>query len=249
MPGTAQSRSDGTRHVQLRLDLETPEEVFRRVFGEIRPRTAVPEADVRFRPYASLQSKIRFESGSRRIVVSLSDLLLEAPPEALEALARILLCKLYQEPVPQVARDTYRRWTASPHMQRRALEIRRDRGRKHMLPPQGQVHDLDALFDRLNERHFGADLRKPALGWSTEPARRRLGHYDSAHDAIVISRIFDRPSVPLLALEYVLFHEMLHLKHPVRFRDTRRCVHTPEFLAEERCFPGYEAAQRMLKSL
>src|ERR1035438_8620037 len=36
-----------------------------------------------------------------------------------------------------------------------------------------------------------------------------LGHFDPSHNAIVISRIFDQPAVPPLALEYVVFHEML----------------------------------------
>ena len=32
---------------------------------------------------------------------------------------------------------------------------------------------------------------------------------------IMISRIFDDPRAPRLALEYVMFHEMLHLHYPV----------------------------------
>ena len=243
-PGTA----DGGR-APRGSEPETPEQLFRRVFRAMKPRLAAPGMDVEFRPYASLRSKIRFDPPSGRIRASLSDLLADAPPEVLESLARILLCKLYRERVPPAARDAYRRWIASRDTQRRMLASRRDRGRKQMLPPAGRAHDLEALFDRLNERHFDGALRKPALGWSQEPSRRRLGHYDPAHDAIVISRLLDRDTVPTLALEYVLFHEMLHLKHPVRFRGARRCAHTPEFLAEERQFPGYEAARRLLESL
>ena len=53
----------------------------------------------------------------------------------------------------------------------------------------------------------------------------------------MVSRVFDRPSSPRYAIEYLLFHEMLHLKHPVRMRGVRRCVHSREFKAEERQFP------------
>ena len=118
-----------------------------------------------------------------------------------------------------------------------------------MLPPRGRAHDLGALFDRLNRRLFARKLRKPALGWSPHEARRQLGHYDPAHDAIVVSRALDRPDVPVLAVEYVLYHEMLHVKHPVRLRGSRRCVHTPEFLADEQRFPGLDEAKRILLSL
>ena len=57
---------------------------------------------------------------------------------------------------------------------------------------------------------------------------------------IVISRIFDRPRTPRLALEYVMFHEMLHLRFPVDHSGARRCVHTTEFKADEKQFPQLE---------
>ena len=76
------------------------------------------------------------------------------------------------------------------------------------------------------------------MTWSSERARNRLGHYDPAHNAIVISRVFDHPRVPECAVEYIVYHEMLHLKHPVRLRGSRRCVHSAEFQAEEREFPN-----------
>ncbi|HLX74700.1 MAG TPA: hypothetical protein VKR26_08190, partial [Terriglobales bacterium] len=79
--------------------------------------------------------------------------------------------------------------------------------------------------------------------------RNSLGHYDPAHNTIVVSRIFDHPLVPRYAVEYLLYHEMLHLKHPVKLRGSRRCVHSPEFQAEERMFPELEQAKAFLKRL
>ena len=77
-------------------------------------------------------------------------------------------------------------------------------------------------------------------------AKRSLGHYDAAHNTIVVSRVFDRPSSPRYALEYLLYHEMLHLKHPVRMRGVRRCVHSREFKAEEALFPELAEALAVL---
>ncbi len=76
-----------------------------------------------------------------------------------------------------------------------------------------------------------------------------LGHYDAAHNTIVVSRVFDRPDTPRCAIEYLLYHEMLHLKHPVRVKAGRRCVHSREFQAEERLFPDLDAAKAYLKRL
>jgi predicted metal-dependent hydrolase len=50
-------------------------------------------------------------------------------------------------------------------------------------------------------------------------------------------------------VDYIVYHEMLHLKHPVKLRGTRRCVHGPEFQAEERLFPEMEKAKAFLKQL
>ena len=76
-----------------------------------------------------------------------------------------------------------------------------------------------------------------------------LGHFDPSHNAIIISRVFDRPEAPRLALEYVVFHEMLHLQHPVEHNGARRRVHTREFREAEKRFPRLQEAREMLKRL
>ncbi len=80
-------------------------------------------------------------------------------------------------------------------------------------------------------------------------AKRSLGHYDAAHNTIVVSRVFDRPSSPRYAIEYLLYHEMLHLKHPVKMRGLRRCVHSREFKADEALFPDLHQALAFIKRL
>lgn len=247
MPRTAKRAK--SLEPQFLLQVEDPADIFRRAFRQLKPRTRPPDFEVRYRRFATLKSKIRFEPATGTIRADVSDLVERAAPEVVEALATILLSKLYRRRVPRGVSVEYNRWVYTPETQQAMLEIRRDRGRKQLLAAAGEVYDLDAIFDRLNAEHFASGLRKPKLGWSPRPSRRRLGHYDAAHDVIVISRILDRETVPPLALEYVLFHEMLHVKHPVQLRETTRCVHTPEFLAEERRFPERDRAERMLRSL
>ena len=228
---------------------ENGSDTFLRAFRQLMPQEEAPCFQVRFRPYAALRSKVRYDRNDGCVKADLSDMLREAPADVLEAVAATLLSKLYGRRVPLSARRIYRRWVNSPATQERMLVVRGARGRKHLLPPRGKSHDLSALFDQLNRRHFAGALDKPTLGWSQHAALRQLGHYDPAHDAISINRALDSPSVPQLAVGSVLYHDMLHIKHPVQLPGCRRCVHTPEFLAEERQFPGYSEARRMLKSL
>ncbi|MGB0005894.1 MAG: SprT-like domain-containing protein, partial [Candidatus Sulfotelmatobacter sp.] len=132
---------------------------------------------------------------------------------------------------------------------RKAHLVRQMRGRKRLHSPQGHVYDLDAIFEDLNARFFHGLMGRPRMSWSPTKTRRILGHYDPAHNAIVISRIFDHPAVPRYAVEYIVYHEMLHLKHPVRLRGSRRCVHSAEFQAEEKLFPEWGRAEGFLKRL
>ena len=92
-------------------------------------------------------------------------------------------------------------------------------------------------------------MAMPELGWSRRPSHTTLGHYDPSHNTIILSSILDRPAVPRLAVEYVMFHEMLHLRHPAEHRGSRRCVHTPEFKQAEKQFEHFNEAKKLLRGL
>lgn len=183
------------------------------------------------------------------IYVHLSDMLEGAPEAVLHAIAHILLAKLYRRPVEPAAASRYRRFTTSESVMRQAELVRQSRGRKLIAGPAGSHYHLEQIFDDLNLRFFHGLLGRPQLTWSEHMARRSLGHYDAAHNTIVVSRVFDRRNTPRYAVEYLLYHEMLHLKHPVRVRGGRRCVHSREFQAEERLFPQFALAKEYLKTL
>ena len=233
--------------LQSSLFFETPEETYMRVFRELKPRTAVPELHVEFCRFANADSFIRLENGKLR--VRISDLLAGAPAPVLEALAHILLGKLYRKPVPRVYSHRYRLFLNRRDVRRQAQLVRQIRGRKFISGPRGEVHDLQEIFERLNRQFFNGLLGRPLLGWSRRASRAMLGHFDPSHNAIVISRIFDRPLTPPAALEYVMFHEMLHLRYPVDHSGSRRRVHTREFREAEKAFPGLKEAKEALKRL
>jgi hypothetical protein len=221
--------------------------IFQEEYRALRPRAPIPPIAVRFRRFTSLNTTIRLREG--RIFVSLSDLIEGAPESVLRAIAHILLAKLYKKPIDASQNLRFKRFTTSAAVTRQTELIRHARGSKRYSGPQGHFYNLEQIFDSLNERFFGGLLGRPELTWSEGMARRSLGHYDAAHNTIVVSRVFDRPSSPSYAIEYLLYHEMLHLKHPVRMRGLRRCVHSREFKAEEARFPQLREALAFLKRL
>lgn len=216
-------------------------------YRELRPRAPIPEFKVEFYPFANINNTIRLRDG--KIRMRISDLLEGAPESVLRAIVHILLAKIYRKPIEAVHATRYRKYVSSNDITNKAHLLRQMRGRKRIASPKGQVYDLEEIFEDLNTRYFFGMLARPQMTWSRDHARNALGHFDPAHNAIVVSRIFDQPRVPRYAIEYLVYHEMLHLKHPVKLRGSRRCVHGPEFQAEEKLFPHLEQAKAFLKRL
>jgi hypothetical protein len=221
--------------------------IFQEEYRALRPRAPMPPIQVRFRRFTSLNTTIRLREG--KIFASLSDLLEGAPETVLHSIAHILLAKLYRRPIERMHNLRYKRFASSAAVTRQTELIRTARGAKRYFGPEGRYFHLEEVFDALNLRFFGGMLGRPDLTWSEHHAKRSLGHYDAAHNTIVVSRVFDRPSSPRYAIEYLLYHEMLHLKHPVRMRGLRRCVHSREFKAEEARFPQLAEALAFIKRL
>ena len=200
-----------------------------------------------FFSFANVNNTIRMREG--RLLVRLSDLLEGAPENVIRAIAHILLAKMYRRPIDTEHAARYRRYVSTQHMSRKAHLVRQMRGRKRIISAQGHAYDLDGIFEDLNIRFFYGLLARPQMTWSSDRARNRLGHYDPAHNTIVVSRIFDHPWVPQYVVEYIVYHEMLHLKHPVKLRGSRRCIHPAEFQEEEKLFERFEDAKEFLKRL
>lgn len=233
--------------VESALFFETPEEIYTRVFRQLKPKSPVPVFRIVFCQFANANSFIRMENGT--IEVKMTDILSEAPAPIVEALAVILLSKLYRKQIPPAYNRRYRLYLNRRDIRAQVHKVRQERGRKLAKPPKGKHYDLTAIFEDLNFRYFHGLMARPELGWSLRPSRTTLGHYDPSHHAIVLSSVLDRSDVPQLAVEYVMFHEMLHLRHPVEHRGIRRCVHTPDFKAAEQAFPCLAEAKMLLRKI
>ncbi len=221
--------------------------IFLQAHEELRPYHVAPDMSVRFFAFANINNTIRLREG--KLHIRLSDLLEGAPDAVLSALAHILLAKMYRRPIERDKSTRYRRYVSSPELTRKSHLVRQLRGRKRLASPHGKIYNLEQMFDDLNLRFFHGLLARPRLAWSAQAARNRLGHYDPGHNAIVLSKVFDHARVPRPVVEYIVYHEMLHLKHPVRLQGSRRCVHSAEFRAEESLFPRLAEAKAFLKHL
>ena len=220
-------------------------QIFQRMYTRLGCVGRPPSFVVEFHPYADLTQTIRLREETAH--VRLSDLMARAPLAAVEAAAAILLGKLYRRRVPRDLVLKYREFSYSAPVRKRLLDQRRRRARRIAHRPSGKRHDLAAMYERINHEYFANGLACPHLGWSRRSWRTMLGCYDPALNQIVINRKLDREDVPDYVVAYVVYHEMLHQKHPVRFARCRRESHSAKFRAEERLFADYARAMKFLK--
>lgn len=114
---------------------------------------------------------------------------------------------------------------------------------------QGHVHNLDESFARVNAACFGGAMPRPKLEWNRALTGRKFGHYRFSTDTVMLSVSLDMPDVPALAVDFVMYHELLHKRHGVIMVNGRRIAHSAAFRADERRFARYEEAERLLNEL
>ncbi|HZS08590.1 MAG TPA: M48 family peptidase [Blastocatellia bacterium] len=210
-------------------------------------RQSKPEVQVTFYPFAGLNHTIRIRN--QRVYVRVSDVLRDAPRHVHRALAYILVSKLYNKRATSEYETIYREYAYQPSVLRASDLARRKHGYKQLNGAAGRHYDLNKVFNRLNRRYFNGELHKPVLSWSLRRSKRILGHHDSVHDAIIISRSLDQADVPEYLVEYVMYHEMLHIKHRPRLINGRRIFHTNNFRSDEQRFARFDEAMKWLESL
>jgi len=179
---------------------------------------------------------LSFRRAQGRVELRLHHMFLHAPPSVVQALARGL------RRTSRSADGEVRRF-----MNDNLHRVRKTRRSLPALQSGGRVHDLRAVYDRLNDRFFGGKLRVP-ITWGRGSGRARrggltFGSYDPVLGLIRIHPVLDRPEVPAYFLESVVYHEMLH-HHlgGVPDRAGRTVYHSRAFRQAEVLYPGHRQA-------
>jgi predicted metal-dependent hydrolase len=220
--------------------------LFQRMFTRLNCDGRPPRFRVEFYPYSSLTLTIRRREET--VHVRFSDLLHRAPLNVLEGAAALLLSRVYRRKAPKGLTAPYLDYARS-HRTRTRINRMRHRRVRPATQPQGRHFDLEKLFDELNLKYFEGKLPRPHIGWSAKNWRRQFGCYDPGPGHILLNCRMDRPNVPKCAVAYVLFHEMLHVKHPTRRSGCSLISHSPEFRAEEKQFAEFHQARKALDHL
>ena len=219
--------------------------IYQDTFRTFDPTRANTVVEVVYYPYIGMNHTIRVRNG--KVFVRISDLCTNMTEATHTALAHILVAKLLRRRIPVWARDSYAAYTRTEEMREASTQNKQARGRKVVTTDKGEVYDLAAIFDKLNFDYFGWSIPKPVLTWSARKTYRILGHHDATHQTIVVSRSLDSKDVPKYVVEYIVFHEMLHIHHPTVHHNGRSYNHTPAFRRDEEQFEHFHAAERWIE--
>lgn len=221
--------------------------LFQRMYTRLGCEGRPPRFRVEFYPYSSLVLTIRRRE--EVVYVRFSDLLRRAPLSVLEGAAALLLSRVYRRKAPASVVAPYLEYARCDRTRSRLNRMRRGRVRLAATSHRGEHFDLSKLFEELNGKYFAGQLQRPHIGWSTRSWRRQFGCYDPGPNQILLNRRMDRPGVPQCAVEYVLYHEMLHVKHPTRRSGCSLVSHSCKFREEEKRFPEFTKARKILDRL
>ncbi len=122
--------------------------------------------------------------------------------------------------------------------------------------PQGRYYNLQSIYDKVFSKFrnlFEGRYRHdpPVLCWTSRKTYRTMAHYTFNENKITVSKSLDKPDVPVLVLEFIIFHELLHgvVGPGLSKRGTRYHPHNGEFKKMEALFPQLDKAERLLAQI
>ena len=118
--------------------------------------------------------------------------------------------------------------------------------RKVTINPKGRTYNLASIFDSLNRAYFNNNVSALITWGKRSPKysvrKRTLGSYRKKTNIIRINPILDRRKVPRYVVEYVVYHEMLHVIIDTTVKNGRRSIHSKEFKNREYEYRNYHKA-------
>jgi len=208
--------------------------------------TTMPQKHLRVQAdfYTSKSLRHTIEINKRTILIRISAMVQEAPVEVLQALGSILFLKLFRYKADKAAIQKYQTYVDT-HVITYLPAVKRRISARYTA--RGRYFDLSDIFNRINTTWFDGKVKQPRLGWSLTPSYTRLGFYDAERNLLVISRIFDSKKSKPAVLDFLMYHEMLHIVFPTERVNGRRRIHTSAFKEMEARFPDFHKIQKWIQ--
>ncbi|OGS41879.1 MAG: hypothetical protein A3K67_01905 [Euryarchaeota archaeon RBG_16_62_10] len=217
------------------------------VFSCVAGALGMGSVTARFYPYSELKHTWRVRGGA--VEFRVSDYLDGSPPDVQESLAWFLLRKASRVRSDDRRAERYLGYARSKELWHGKRDLYLSRAKSLVLEPKGESRDLGTVFDYVNSVYFAGRFEGPTLAWAEESPAQRLGFYFEPLNLLAANRVLDSERVPRYALEFVVYHELLHCVMTPSPSSGRRIHHTRAFRDVEREFSHFDEAQGWMTRL
>ena len=145
---------------EIKINVENRSTILSRICNEVyfellkRKRTKPRNRytiKAEFYPYSNLKITLRLRENN--IIVRMSDILIDAPDEVLEAAAYSIIPKILKLRIQDEYREIYRNYIYSKKIRRKKKETRRVRANKNLSDPCGKNYDLNLIFNSIISKY------------------------------------------------------------------------------------------------
>lgn len=112
----------------------------------------------------------------------------------------------------------------------------------------GKDREIGESLDRLMDANMicPEDIHNSYYTWTDRPSYTKIGSCNPVFRVITISSSLDSENVPEKVLDYVTYHETLHMRRGYR---PHRRAHDKEFRSLERSFPEWKECEKFLTKM
>jgi len=178
--------------------------------------------------------------------VIVTDYLMDAPDDVIIDFSKTVVGTIGNR--TPVYGKTYLEWVRSDDYINKKRKLYLKRSRNLTGSPEGNERNIIDSLDRLLDSGLldPSGLDNSFFTWTNTPNVRKVGFCSPMMRVVGISCALDDVEVPEFVLDYVVFHESLHLAQG--YVPGQR-PHSKKFRSDERRYPKYEEAERFLRSL
>lgn len=198
-----------------------------------------------FRPYKELS--FRWRTSEAGFSLWVSDYLEDAPDDVLRDFVGTAVARAYgvERPFGRLYADYLR----SDEFILKKRPVYLVRSRNVTYDTRGSVRDLADSVQRLLDAGLleESDIDNTFFTWTQRPNYTRLGYCSQLMRVVAISSVMDAERVSEHALDYVVFHECMHLR--AGYVPFNRHPHDASFHESMRAFPDAESAEAEIRGI
>ena len=189
--------------------------------------------------------KLKWRRSCGWIEFTVSDYLKNAPQDVIEGIARIIFSRISgsgSKEYPKNMED----WLTNCEFAKANRPTYLRRSRNLTGSAKGKCRDLTESYNRLVEQGIIPPMEDIVFSWTKDPNIRRVGYCSVLMRVIAISSVFDTEAIPEFVLDFIVYHEMLHM---MRGFDPLGKLHDAEFQADESKYPMKTESEEWLRRL